>query len=145
MFKRNFNGGGTTWPGSSSSSSSGSGGSGHHGNWSVTPTSHSLPGGRSDNRWDEIPTTQTSQLPAGMTAQQQAALSMQAAGQITGGMGGGRFTTTPVQYDESFYTPEGWEEVYNKGWSSKLSDKGSSQILFDTPCVEPYKIQLLLK
>jgi len=61
----------------------------------------------------------------------QAAASMSAQGQISGGIGGGLFTTTPVIYDDSFYTDEGLKEVYEKGWSDKLSQYGKDNILND--------------
>tara|TARA_R110000751_G_scaffold122911_1_gene223589 strand:- start:245 stop:1027 length:783 start_codon:yes stop_codon:yes gene_type:complete len=62
---------------------------------------------------------------------QQAAETMTAQGQISGGIGGGVFTSTPVQYDQSFYTDEGWQEVLDHGWSSQLSGLGSNNILND--------------
>jgi hypothetical protein len=61
----------------------------------------------------------------------QAAKSMSAQGQIGGGIGGGLFTTTPVIYDDSFYTDEGLKEVQEKGWSDKLSQFGKDNILND--------------
>ncbi len=61
----------------------------------------------------------------------QAAASMSAAGQIGGGIGGGLFTTTPVIYPDNFYTDEGLQEVYDKGYSLLLSDYGKDNILND--------------
>jgi hypothetical protein len=98
------------------------------------------PNFRPPSRWDSIPSTTTRSVPttgeyAGLSANAamglQMARSMQAAGQISGGLSGGTYTKGPVAYDESFYTPKGWQEVYDRGWSSQLSDKGRSNILFD--------------
>ena len=46
--------------------------------------------------------------------------SMAAAGQISGGLSGGTYTKGPVAYPKHWYTPEGWAEVQQRGWSSKL-------------------------
>jgi len=54
------------------------------------------------------------------TAQEQLAALLGATGQIGGGLSGGTYTKGPVAYPKSWYTPEGWAEVQQRGWSSKL-------------------------
>ena len=52
---------------------------------------------------------------------QEMARGMQAAGQISGGLSGGTYTKGPVVYPKHWYTNEGWGEVQQRGWSSKLN------------------------
>ena len=54
------------------------------------------------------------------TAQEQLAALLGATGQIGGGLSGGTYTKGPVVYPKQFYTAEGWSEVRQRGWSSKL-------------------------
>ena len=64
---------------------------------------------------------------------QEMARGMQAVGQIGGGLSGGIYTKGPVAYPKHWYTPEGWAEVQQRGWSSKLypefQHKGEYSIL----------------
>ena len=54
------------------------------------------------------------------TPQEQLAALLGATGQIGGGLYGGTYTKGPVRYPKQFYTAEGWAEVRQRGWSSKL-------------------------
>ena len=117
MIKRNFNGGGTTWPGSSStstSSSSSSSGSGHHGNWTIAPQTNT--GGSYGNEPEAyVPYGGNPEPKYGgySNANEQLAASLQAAGAVTSGALGGQalWTKTPPgfygsQYPDQYGLPE---------------------------------------
>ena len=117
MIKRNFNGGGTTWPGSSStstSSSSSSSGSGHHGNWTIAPQTNT--GGSYGNEPEAyVPYGGNPEPQYGgySNANEQLAASLQDAGAVTSGALGGQalWTSTPPgfygsQYPDQYGLPE---------------------------------------